>query len=82
MPSRARALGTRLTKSMASLTHDILQFRLQAYSETVAKSTLKDIEQILLRYGLQDQVIETIQSSVKAMSILITENGRSANSCC
>ncbi|XP_065882284.1 spermine synthase-like [Dysidea avara] len=61
---------------MASLTHDILQFRLQAYSETVAKSTLKDIEQILLRYGLQDQVIETIQSSVKAMSILITENGR------
>lgn len=66
---------------MASQIHHILQFRLQAYSLTVANSALKEIERILLHHGLQDEVIETIRSNVKAMSILITESERSVNCC-
>ena len=69
---------------MASQTHHILQFRLQAYSLTVANSAIKEIERILLQHGLaelQDEVIETIRSNVKAMSILITKSERSADYC-
>ena len=58
-----------------ALTHEILQFKLQ--SDNCPKdAVVGKIEELLMRCGLQDRIIDTFRSNVKPLMMMVTEGGR------
>ena len=57
-----------------ALTHEILQFKLQ--NNNCPDDAIGKIEELLMRYGLQDHIIDIFRSNVKPLLMLVTECGR------
>ena len=59
-----------------ALTHTILQFNLEERASAAAYSALNEIEQILLRHGLQGRVTETFRANAKPLLMFLSDGGR------
>lgn len=70
-PSQTRALA--IVGNMA-VTHAILQFKLEKIDSP--NHVIDKIEKLLMRYGLQNNVTETLRSSAKPILMLIVDGGR------
>ena len=67
-------IATRPSRALdMALTHDILQFKLQ--NNDLPVETVSKVEQVLMCYGLQNNITETFRSNVKPLLMFVSAAG-------